>query len=63
MIWVAIMVVCNGPSAIDCRPVAPKHSYQTEAECMKSLDIGAKYFYSRGLLATGMCQQIEVKLT
>ena len=59
--WIAFMLLCNGPSALTCEVMAKTEAtFTTEEACAQEALIVTRYFQQQGYLAVPQCIHIKM---
>lgn len=58
--WVAIVIACSTPSALDCNAIMKPTPFATEAKCREDVQMAIRYFYEKGIYAKAGCQKIQI---
>ena len=59
--WIAFMLLCTGPSALNCEVMAKTEAtFSTEEACAQEAVLVARYFQEQGYLAIPQCKKIKI---
>ena len=59
--WIALMLLCTGPSALTCEVMAKTEAtFVTEEACAQEALLVARYFQEQGYLAIPDCKKIKM---
>lgn len=60
MAWVAVIIACTGPLALDCEALVKPETFMTVEPCMDDVNAMLRYLYDNGVMATGKCVEVLV---
>jgi hypothetical protein len=60
MAWVAVIIACTGPLALDCEALVKPETFMTVEPCMDDVNAMLRYLYDNEVMATGKCVEVVV---
>ena len=60
MAWVAVILVCTGPLALDCEVMVKPETFTTVEPCMEDVNAVLRYLYENEVMATGKCVEVAI---
>lgn len=60
MVWVAVIMACTGPLALDCEMMVKPDSFSKLEPCMEEVNGMLKYLYDNEVMAMGKCVQVAI---
>ena len=62
-VWVAVMMVCYGPLAIECKPMVFGKTFEEIIDCQTEIQGSISAAYQKGLVAYGSCSRVKLSAT